>query len=47
MEQIIDTLSNLHETQRYYAEWKKKKANIKESHTTWLHLYNILENTKL
>lgn len=34
---------NLDESLDYYVEWKK----VETLHTVWLHLYNILEKTKL
>lgn len=41
-EQVIDICNNLDESQRHYAEWKKRVHKV-----TRLHLYDILENTIL
>lgn len=41
-EQVIDICNNLDESQRHYAEWKKRVQKV-----TRLSLYDILENTIL
>ena len=41
--EIIDTCSNMDESQNNYVEWKKPEKK-KKSNTIWLHLHESLEN---